>query len=245
MGLASGAAMAAGVVIVALLIWIIILYAGKINCDGFELTKKVAKGYAGEAMSAPGRRRAAMQSMARREGFRTRQEAARLSRAATGKGRGQRREGFGGGDLMATVYGVTAGDDGTYDGYDPSADFGGCDGIDANAKANVDAGNYQDLMRSGQLAYGPDVIRNHEKWVSEVAPWSQTAAISPDDLAIDEMRAAPLLGIAAWTRTGPQVSEDALFVQEQGSDEHNDAAIDSAGVIGNPGVDVPFDSDEI
>lgn len=226
----------------ALVVLAFVIYFMARSEGAISLTKKEIKRYAGEHAPS-GRTKAGMRSKARREGFRTRREAAKLSMSATGKGRGQRSEGFSSGELMGNVYGVTAGADGTYDGYDPSSDFGGCDGIDGSDKANVDASNFQELIRQGQLAYGPDVIRNHERWVEEVAPWSQTAAISPDELGVDEMRAAPLLGIAAWTRTGPEVTGDALFVPEQDHDDHNDAALDSAGVIGDPSTDVPVDDD--
>jgi hypothetical protein len=173
----------------------------------------------------------------RREGFAAAKavgrENASLSKAAMGVRRyNGGREGFGAGELMGTVYGMTAGADGSYAGYDPAADFGGC--VDSNDKANADATDYQEYVHNGHLAYGADVIRNHQKWVSDVAPFSQTAAISPDDLSIDEMRASELQGISAWSRPAPAVSSDARQVFDQTQDEINDAATKAGGFFNDP-----------
>ncbi len=167
-------------------------------------------------------------------------ESAALSRDAMGTRRySGAREGFSAGQLMSSVYGVSPDADGTYSGYDPSSDFGGCDAVDTNGSANADANDYQEYVHTGQLAYGADVIRNHNKWVSEVAPWSQTAAISPDDLSIDEMRASELQGIAAWTRPAPEITDGAWQVPEQTQNEIDAPAAASGGVLNSgPGVDV-------
>lgn len=206
--------------IYCLIALVVIFYVTRGSGDGFKVSKSLTvPTRISDADVARGKRNY-QKAAAMREGFATAREGAELAKAAVGG-----KKSAGSQDLLAGIYGEAAAD----------LDGGAC--IDSNDTANTASSDYSDYIAHGQLAYGPDVVRNQEEWVKEVAPWSQTAAIGPDDLSIDEMRATPLMGIAAWTRPAPAVSSNAWQVPEQSQGMIDAAAIKSTGTFNSAGLD--------
>ena len=187
-------------------------------------------------VSAVARRQFSREKAAQRAGAKVSQETASLGADAVGaKNSRKGKEGYTTGEILNTLYGIEADATGNYTGGfgDPSD----CSQIDTNSKHIVGSGQYRDYIHTGDLAYGPDVVRNHQTWVDEVAPWSQTASAAVDDLTDDEMRASHFVGISAWTRPGPTVSANATFQTEQDQKELNRSVNQARGVIQNQNDD--------
>jgi hypothetical protein len=194
--------------------------------EGFEIQEGIVRSAQNVTKKMSKEARAAART--RKEGFRSGREAAKLAKAATG-GRG--REGYSAATLMSGVYGATPDASGEYVVPGGPKD---CGSIDDDAVGNQDAANYMEYVNQGHFAYGLDVIRNHSKWVDEVAPWSQTAAVAIDDLAVEEMLPSKMMGIAAWMRPGPQIAADALQQMEV-TEAGLDALAESSGGVFNTG----------